>query len=168
MANQYSPAPEVEQIAQALILDYHTHLSTARIKFVFCAEPSKRRGQIVWGKAKLVTGLNAWLVTPEDERSEDPEPFFVLEIARLIWDQLDDKAQRALVDHELSHFDVDIDSGDYRLMPHDLEEFTSVVRRHGLWRPEVSEFVKAGAKQARLPGFDKITLELVQPKAATR
>ena len=43
------------------------------------------------------------------------------------------------------------------MIPHDLEEFTGVVQRHGLWRPEVEFFIKAG-QQASLPGFDKVTM----------
>ncbi|SDU42295.1 putative metallopeptidase [Jiangella alkaliphila] len=64
------------------------------------------------------------------------------------WELLNEKQRVALVDHELCHFEVieddEVDGG-RRLATrgHDLEEFTAVVERHGLWRPEVEAFAGA-------------------------
>lgn len=149
---QYKHAFDVEEIARELIDAYHSHLSTARIKYVFRSVPAEERGQIVWGKAKKVTGLNAWLTVEADQKTyekSEPQPFFVMEIAETVWVQLEEKQKRALVDHELTHFDVDVDTGKYSLRPHDLEEFNIIVRRHGLWRDEVKLFVDA----VKLPLF---------------
>jgi predicted metallopeptidase len=162
MANEYQIAPEVEEIARDLIDKYHPHLASVRIEYVFIGEPAKKRGMEVWGRAKKVTGLNAWLTASlhSKEKLKEPEEFFVLEIAKPIWDKLEEKARLALVDHELCHFDVDAETGKLALQPHDLEEFTIIVRRHGLWRPEVEFFVEAG-KQKELfeRGYDKVTMK---------
>lgn len=156
MAKGYTPAPEVQAIADKLIDKYHDHLRRVRIKYVFVTELVKSRGRYIWGKARKISGLNAWLATPEDERSDEPNPFFVMEIILPWWNRLEPKARIALVDHELCHFSTD-DEDKPLLLPHDLEEFTGVVQRHGLWRPEVEFFIEAG-RQSSLPGFDKVTM----------
>lgn len=157
---KYREAHEVEKVARDLIYDYHTHLATARIKYVFRSEPAEEKGKLVWGKARKMGGLNAWLASTGIDRGyeqSEPLPFFVIEIAEPIWNAIDDKTRRALVDHELTHCDVDIDTSKYSLRPHDLEEFGSIVRKHGLWRDDVELFVKAAleAGKYKLPLFDE-------------
>jgi len=160
MPQEYSPAPEVEEIAEDLIMSDHTHLATVRVEFIFASEEIKQNGKVVWGRAKKVTGLNAWLACERERRdAKPPEEFFVIEIVKPIWDQLDDKSRKALVDHELTHCEVDIDTSKLSIRSHDLEEFTSIVQRYGLWRPDVEMFVKA-ANQKKLfeRGYDKVTM----------
>jgi len=111
MPQEYQPAPDVEDVARRLVNDYHSHLSSVRIDYVFTTEQLKEKGKVVWGRAKKVTGLNAWLAS-EDRGSdaESPEEFFVVEIHLGTWLMIDEKSRRALVDHELHHLDVDIDT----------------------------------------------------------
>jgi hypothetical protein len=61
----------------------------------------------------------------------------------------------ALVDHELCHAwaladqDEDNDEADpvkLSLRPHDLEEFSCIVRRHGMWREDIEDFVESAIK----------------------
>ena len=62
--------------------------------------------------------------------------FFVITIAKPIWDKLDPKQRLALVDHELMHCDVESDGLDglkLRLVPHDFEGFYREAQRHGAW-----------------------------------
>ena len=33
--------------------------------------------------------------------------------------------------------------------PHDLEEFSCIVRRHGLWREDIEDFVNAALKKTK-------------------
>jgi hypothetical protein len=146
MAVEYSPAPEVEEIALRLIKKYYPELSASdiRIEYVFRSEALKTRGKQVLGKARKVTGLNAHLAQRDGDESE----FFVLEIAADIWKLLTAAQQEALVDHELMHFVVKEDFT-LAIRAHDLEEFATIVRRHGLWQPDVEFFAKA--VQERLP-----------------
>jgi hypothetical protein len=160
MAKEYTAAPDVEKIARKLITDHHDHLTYVRIEYVFISEPAKSRGKVVWGRAKKVSGLNAWLATPKDQREGEPQSFFVMEIAKPIWLKLKEEARRALVDHELCHFSTDEDNQP-TLISHDLEEFISVVRRHGLWRPEIEFFVEAG-QQGKLFDIEKRTDALIE------
>lgn len=160
MPQEYSPAPEVEEIARDLIYSDHTHLASVRVEYIFASEEIKQNGKVVWGRAKKVTGLNAWLASEFERRdAKEAEEFFVIEIVRPIWLQLTEKEKKALVDHELTHCEVDLDTSRLSIRPHDLEEFTSIVQKHGLWRSDVEVFVEA-AKQKPLfdRGYDKVTM----------
>ena len=159
---EYTQAGDVGRIAEKLIDNYHTHLSGMRMEYIFLSESPKAKGKEVWGRAKLITGLNAFLATPTPE--SEPEPFFVIEISKPVWDVLDANARKALVDHELSHCELDEETGTPKIITHDLEEFGGVIKRWGLWRDSVEQFVEIGiaAKQLRLPGTE------AAKKAATK
>lgn len=148
----YSPAPEVALVAGRLIADHHLHLAGQPIVYVFREPAARSRGKIVLGKARRVTGLNAFLVALaasdgaiEDDGDEIDHTFFVMEIARPQWDDAPTEARAALVDHELCHFGVDDETGQLSIRSHDLEEFNDVVRRHGVWRDDVAAFLGACA-----------------------
>jgi hypothetical protein len=151
----YSPAPEVQTVAGKLIPFHHPHLAGVRIEFVFRESIQTSGGVQKWGSARKVSGLSALLGTPGalDSSSLD---FFVIEVSRPVWDELSSAQKSALVDHELSHCGLKIDdeSGYVKLviLPHDMEEFSGVLNRHGSWRTEVEEFL-ADVGQARLLGF---------------
>lgn len=152
MPQEYSPAPEVEEVARELINKEHTDLSSVRIDYVFIVESPVVNGKAQWGRAKKITGLNAWLASASKDVAE-PEDFFVIEIVRPVWLQLNEKERKALVDHELTHCDVNDENGKTKLSirPHDLEEFNSIVRKYGLWRADVVLFAEAaGIKQEGL------------------
>lgn len=157
---QYRLAPEVANIASALIADHHRDLvenGFVRIEYIFRDEAAVSKGREVWGKARKISGLNAFLSRIETGHigPEDPEAYFVIEIAEDVWNVLSHRQKVALVDHELSHLSVQIDAKDEDktalvIRGHDLEEFVSVVQRHGLWRADVEHFAKVGAEQLSL------------------
>lgn len=141
----YSPAPQVRAVAQDLMLDTHTHLLGHRVEFIFRSKSASRHGREVWGRAVKVTGRNAFLAARwgyDDVIDEEPVPFVVIEISRPAWDGLTEAGRRALVDHELTHCRIDDDDRPY-LQAHDLEEFTDVVHRNGLWRTDLEVFATA-------------------------
>jgi hypothetical protein len=73
-----------------------------------------------------------------------------------VWDVLPQKTKVALVDHELCHAwaeanqkeddDGEAEPVKLSMRPHDLEEFSCIVRRHGLWREDVEDFVENALK----------------------
>ncbi len=112
MTTQYRPAPEVAKLARPLIRDHHRHLVDVRIEYVMRDEAATSKGQTVWGKARKVGGLNAFIARENhalDEDLAEPDPFFVIEIAEDIWVTLNGRQKVALVDHELSHLGARID-----------------------------------------------------------
>lgn len=148
----YRPAAAVERIAKELIPQHHDHLATCDIVYLFVDPPAKSKGSIVWGKASIITGKPAFLLalpkligTDAEHMGADGADYalFVIEIAETIWNHLDDRARRALVDHELSHCWAGEDAeGRFKLATrgHDVEEFQGVIERHGMWRPEIKTF----------------------------
>lgn len=135
----YRHADEVEQIAKDLIASVPDHepLADVRIDCVFRDKAVRTQGCKVLGRARKVGGLNAYLANPGDEQEE----FFVLEVPEDMWPRLTEEQQRALVDHELSHMRVHFNNEGIRyklsIRGHDLEEFSGVIERHGLWARNV-------------------------------
>jgi hypothetical protein len=149
---EYSPAPEVEQLATDLIAKYHTHIIDfgVNVRYTFVNKTPKSKGLEVWGTCRKISGLNAYHAGADDS-------FFGITISKEVWDILPEKSRLALVDHELCHIAAEMkegkDEADEELeqetpvklsvRPHDLEEFSCIVRRHGLWRDEIKDFVDA-------------------------
>jgi predicted metallopeptidase len=140
----FSPAEEVKEIAEELIPKYHQHLidNNVRIDYVFISKTPAKGGKEVWGTCRKVTNLNAHLA------GED-EPFFVITISEPVWSVLPPDKKVALVDHELCHAFAALGEGEddseevkVSIIPHDVEEFAAVIRRHGLWREDVKNFVE--------------------------
>lgn len=158
----FDPAPEVEAIANDLIPKYHQHLEnfSVQLRYVFVSKAPKFKGREVWGTCRKVSGLYAHIAT----ENPDNEPFFVITISRDVWDLLPQPKKVALVDHELCHawaevkqakdeaeadVDAEIEQDNpvkLSVKPHDLEEFACIVRRHGLWREDIEEFVDAALR----------------------
>ena len=66
--------------------------------------------------------------------------------ARQVWDEADETQQEALVAHELCHIEKDVDNrgrSRYWLANHDLEEFSWIVRRYGIWDDSLRKFFTA-------------------------
>ena len=144
MATRYYPAPDVEAIGRELIREYHRHLIHARVEFLYVGKVPKSKGGQIWGTARLVSGVNAFLAGQDTEEGESGS-FFAIVISEPIWEHLTEESRRALVDHELSHCWVEEGTDGspcLRLLRHDLEEFGAVVLRHGLWRHDVEQFAE--------------------------
>ncbi len=157
---KFFEAPEVESIANELIPKYHQHLIdfSVKIRYVFIDKTPSAKGIEVWGTCRKVSGLNAYL----EGENPDGDAFFVITISKDIWDILPLDKKIALVDHELCHAsaeakqqkeeaesDADLETDNpvkLSIRPHDLEEFSCIVRRHGLWREAIQDFVDAALK----------------------
>lgn len=154
----YQTAAEVAEIARDLIhvVEEHQPLSQVHIEFVWRDKATSHRDRTVLAKARKITGLNAFLVNHAagvTNGSELNEPFFVLEVAFDTWGRLTPEQRVALVDHELMHLQVDRDDDGGLVLSmrgHDLEEFAAIVRRHGLWKSDVTRFAGEIVEQLAL------------------
>lgn len=152
---EYKLAKEAGVIGREILKEHHPHLLGVRVEFLMMDTMPKSKGKEVWGRAKKIGGLNAFLAlgpnTLPDFYADQPFDFFVVEIAEEAWERLTGAGKRALIDHELSHCAVveDEETGVTKLavVGHDVTEFEAVLRRHGLWNESVEGFVKAGAEQ---------------------
>lgn len=151
----YRPASEVGRIARDLIPKWHADLGDTRIEYVFRDKATMSAGKVVWGKARKISGLNAYLTALKVEYDDgqlvisdiaNSEDYFVIEIAENVWKLLNDAEREALVDHELSHCAIEVDDDDkvkLGIRGHTVEEFVGVIERHGLWRDDIKLMARA-------------------------
>jgi len=154
---KYFEATDVSEIAEDLISKYHQHLIdfSVRIRYVFVDKTLTSGGKDVWGTCRKVSGLNAYL----EGKNDDGESFFVITISKEIWNILPLEKKKALVDHELCHAWAELKKSKKKdedpnvdchvklgIKTHDLEEFSCIVRRHGLWREDIEDFVESALK----------------------
>ncbi len=125
MGIEYCKAPEVEEIAKSMVEMFHEHLKKANISYVFA---DKARvlvdGRTILGRAAGRNKLDKLL----SERKED----FVIIISKDRWGEQSEEERRALVDHELCHCGIAINSkGESRfvLRGHPIEEFPENLQR---------------------------------------
>lgn len=135
-SGKYRFAAEVEEIARKLIAEHHPHLASAKIAYLMADKLPPVRGRPRGGMAAKAS---------ERERALHGYDF-VITINREVWRELTPAQREALVDHELSHCGLSV-TGCWTILPHDLEEFAGVVKRHGLWSEDVRAFGKAAAEQ---------------------
>ncbi|KAA3645360.1 MAG: hypothetical protein DWQ07_12900 [Chloroflexi bacterium] len=140
----FEKAPDhVETMATQIIEEYHEHLIGRNIGYYFRDKAASSGGRIVLGRARKVTGW-AHLYTNLD---------FVIELAQDEWDDMSEERREALLDHELEH--CKIEEGVPKIRPHDIEEFTAIIERRGIWTHDLRRTNEAlqNADQMELP-FD--------------
>jgi hypothetical protein len=135
MPKVYSEAESVKALSGGLIANYHPELATARLRYIFVDKASKKGGLDVLGKARKVSGPLEYLL----------ELDFLVEIAADKWQDLSQEQRQALVDHLLERCtgEEDEKSGEmaWQLREPDVQEFASILRRHGAWNDSLSGFV---------------------------
>lgn len=143
----YQASEEVMTVAAELIATVHEHLVQANICYLFRTDEWTKKGRYIYGKAYKV---------PEQWRYLSGYDLLMV-INRSVWTTLTPEQRTALVDHELCHFErIDDAAGNVKswtLVDHDVEEFIGVVRRHGLWKVDVQELVKAGQQMQLFDGL---------------
>lgn len=136
MSADYSPAESVQAVAQSLMATYHPELATARITYLFIDRVPKQGGRELFGKAVLVSGR--WRNITELD--------FCIEVSLPKWQELSDDQRNALVDHLLERCSGEEDEEDgsykWKLRSPDVQEFSSILRRHGIWNETLTGFVQ--------------------------
>lgn len=134
---------DVVKVAERIRARHHPELRDAVIAYVFIPKAPIRGGRASLGSASKESAVHR-LVSRVD---------FIIRLSKDRWELLEPQQQEALLDHELSHcvpkLDEDGERVDWEMRHHDLEEFTEIVARHGLWKEDVEAFAEA-VKQLRL------------------
>jgi len=166
-ADEYSEAAEARDLG-ALIIEQvgeHAHLGDARIGYIFRDDEIRRHGKVTWAEAILVERILQadkrwgrfvkWAILRVLPQFGEELPDFLILIDRNIWSGLDLEQKMALVDHEISHCSVAReDDGEtpkmhkdgspvWAILGHDVEEFTGVVERRGLWNEDLRAMARA-------------------------
>ncbi len=131
-------------LLNTLVSTHHGEIAGARIALAWCTSWNPDAdGRVTLGKCRRASELDRELAAFD----------FIILLRRSFWlDQRVTDAQRAaLLDHELCHAAVKHgndgeparDSRDrviYRTRKHDIEEFSQIVERHGLWTSDLERF----------------------------
>lgn len=138
---EWTKAPEVEQVAKPIIASHYPDLAGVDIVYVFRDKAKKHGDKIVEGTCMVKQGLDAMLAFGLNSSAD--VQFFVIEIAKDLWDDAPPDYREYLVDHELAHTRVERSNGARKLstVTHDIEEFGAVIQRHGIMSPEHSKFL---------------------------
>ncbi len=131
-------APEVAEVARKLIEKYHSHLTEARIIYLFRSGRWTSKRKDVFGHAEKAGPKVKYLTDGTD---------FIITIHADSWPHLPQSAKEALVDHQLCHCSRGDDDKDgeptWYIEPHSVEDFNAIIRRHGLWAEDLKLFMKA-------------------------
>lgn len=140
---KYSLAPEVEAVANRLIssVAQFEHLADARIAYLFrntkLAADWMNKGKVVMGRA-YVHNERQKLLTDYDLQ---------IVVNKRVWELANATQREALVAHELCHFEPKepdkFGNPRWGLANHDLEEFSFVVRKYGIWDESLRRFMAA-------------------------
>jgi hypothetical protein len=137
----------IEKILNEVAEEHHGHLE--RAKLVVVVKPRAGRKGCCGGLGQLKTPSRAMLALLKDQ--EIGEPSYILLLGRDKWEKLSPEARRRALDHFLCHAGgIDTDRGRWFKVEHDCEEFTAILKRHGVdGSPGLTHFV-AQAKQLEI------------------
>lgn len=136
----YGSAEAVEEIADQLVPTYHSELASARIKYVFVSEASKKDGKPVLGKVRKISGELEYLLDLD----------FLVVVALDCWNEATNRQKEALVDHLLERCtgEEDENTGEMKwsVRTPDVQEFTDILNRHGAWTENLVGMVEVAQK----------------------
>jgi len=127
---QYDPAESVAEISKGLIRKFHSDLVNTKIAYLYKNKPIKARGKEVIAFSSKCSGIVKVL----------SEYDVIMIVSYPAFQQLTDDHKIAIIDHELTHLLVDEDSTGapkLRILAHDVEEFSSIIERHGLYQQDL-------------------------------
>jgi len=130
MPREIEHSKRIKEIAETLIPQYHMHLSHAKIAFLMKKAPENSSGPNPSKRARIRRAM-ATASACSHKMNILSGYDFILEVDEVYWDVLTLDQQMALIDHELSHMMKDEDG--FYCADHDVEEFISIVERHGAW-----------------------------------
>jgi hypothetical protein len=136
MAQTYENAESVETLANSLIPTHHPELATAKVRYIFKEKAGSKGGKVVLGAVKKMSDQQKFLIKGE--------PDFLMEIPLDAWNEMDASKRTALVDHLLERCtgEEDEQTGEmkWKTREPDVHEFSSILRRHGPWTEDLTNF----------------------------
>lgn len=141
----YETNERVEDAAIGIIEKCHPHLKGARI----CYLMRETAGETKLRQGKRMKIAHAEKVSDKMQAADCPYEFIIV-INEGIWNKLTLEQQDAVLDHELQHCARDEEG--YYIRDHDVEEFRSIIQRHGYYFEALRAFVEVKPNsEPRLP-----------------
>jgi hypothetical protein len=149
------------------ITKWHTELTNAQIVLAWNTSwKADVDGRVKLGMCRKASDLDRELLGVGRRAESVLSVDFIIVLQKQFWkDESVSDAQRiALLDHELSHAALRRDAAGepvedergrkvYRTVKHDLEEFSSVVARHGMYKRSIETFWKSLQRAKQRPLF---------------
>ena len=164
--------PEVRAMARDLIEEFHPELEehNVRVEYVFVDPAPSVNGKTALGKCSKI-GRSSFLANgglmEHDQELIKQDDFFLIELWGEGWASMKIDERRYLLDHELCHcgisldFDMKTQQTVFKgicIVPHEIEDFGVLPKRHGFCLPDVKAFAMA-IKQAEQT-FGQLSLPL--------
>jgi len=131
---------DITKLAEEIIGEYRKELKDVSIVYYCKEKASKKAGKLTLATAKKISPKDNVIHSFDGK----PDVVFAIEIAADAWGQLNDIQKKAVLHHEICHcgFETD-DNGNTTpiIMPHDIEEFSEVVKEHGYYMKDIQIFV---------------------------
>ena len=148
MPREWSRADEaIERMAEGLIANYHPELTAARIMYTFISEAPAKGGQKLYGKVSKTSGFLEWIL----------EQDFIVMISGDLWGESAAHERTAILDHLLERCTGEENEKDgsmvWKIREPDVQEFSSILDRHGAWNTTLAGFISV-AKKVDLSGFE--------------
>ena len=135
-----------------LIATVHKDLEPAKILIAWrIGYKADKDGKLILGQCRKASDV------AKELQAHD----FIILINRESWATFSPEQKRALLDHELCHAAPLMDDNDgtqkedergrklWRIRKHDIEEFTDVVRRNGIYKTDLEAFARAAVEKLR-------------------
>lgn len=151
---------EVYAVMDQLIASHHEHLvdSEADIALIWLLKPSHSAGKLALGKTVKATDVQNALIGLTSKKLSGYQ--FVIFLDASAWEKFVPDQREALMDHLLCHAFAELEEQNqqgnggwkFKLRKHDIEEFSEVVQRHGLYLKDLQDFMEI-AKDAATPNL---------------
>jgi hypothetical protein len=142
MPKIYELSESVEQVANSLIPNYHPDLATVKIAYLVCDTESKRNGKPVLGTTRKLSAEMKVLSSGDYD--------FVITVPLPIWNDMPNERRAAMLDSLLERISAEEnqETGDVSLKVRqpDVQEFTSILQRHGAWNESLVDFVSTASE----------------------
>lgn len=145
----FADAESVAKLASELIPHFHPEIATATIRYIFKEKAGMKAGRPVRGVVRKVSGIMHFIT----------ELDFVVEVALDQWNPLSEDQRKALVDHLLERMTGEEDPDDagapmkWSVRDPDVQEFASILRRHGAWNDDLQTFMGIVPRGVDIPGM---------------
>lgn len=129
----FGESEAAEEIAKKLIAKHHTHLGSARFRYICRNKATKRSGVPVPGNVYKMSNKFEYLVGQD----------FVIEVALDVWNNYSPQQRIALIDHLLTRCvgEENEENGEMKwsVRSPEIQEFAEVAERNGQWNEGLVE-----------------------------
>jgi hypothetical protein len=169
---QYELSNEVENVADAVIKQFHPDLSSKKIHYLILDKKDGdgmsvakwSKGHQIAAEIKVISGDAAFLLSGESRTDDNgPASVVVLKVYRIPWTLIEKgKTREALVDSQLCRLIYDDETGKPSVLEYDAKVHNSNLKRFGAWNNELEKLIDATKELPLIEiaeGKDKVKIQ---------